>query len=237
MPFQTTNWTVIVQAAGDDSSAARSALDELCKGYWNPVNAFIRRQGYAEADAQDLAQGYFTRFIEKEYIKDLSREGGRFRAFVLASLRHYLSNERDRDRALKRGGGRLPLSLDQGSAEERHALEPVDRETPERIFERAWATSLIDHALGRLADEAAHAEGGERFDQAKGHLTGGEDPSAYGELAAAWGVGESAVRVYVHRLRKRLKRLLREEVAKTVADPADVDDEVRYLLEVLGRRQ
>lgn len=234
MPFQTTNWTLIVQAADSDTSAARAALGALCHAYWYPVYAFVRRQGFSAADAEDLTQGYFTRFIEKGYAKELRPELGRFRAFVLASVRNYVSNERDRERAQKRGGGRSPVSLDQASAEERYALEPQDPATPDRLFERAWARSAVDRALGRLANEIARTEGVERFDQLKAHLTGDEEPSTYRELAAAWGVGEPAVRVYVHRLRKRFGNLLREEVATTVADPADVDAELRHLLEMLG---
>jgi RNA polymerase sigma factor (sigma-70 family) len=234
MPFQTTNWTLIVRAGNGDSTDGRDALAALCETYWYPVYAFIRRQGYAAADAEDLTQGYFARFIEKEYLKDLTPEAGRFRAFVLASARHFLSNERDRDRAQKRGGGRPSLQLDRPGAEERYALEPVDPATPESLFERAWAGSVLDRALERLGTEAAHAEGRERFEQLKAHLTGEDEPSAYRELAEAWGVGEPAVRVSVHRLRKRFGRLLREEVAATVADPADVDAELRYLLGILG---
>jgi len=234
MPFQTTNWTLVVRAGNGDSTGARDALAALCEAYWYPVYAFIRRQGYSAADAEDLTQGYFTRFIEKQFVKDLKPEAGRFRAFVLASVRHFLSNERDRDRAQKRGGGRPPSSLDGPTAEERYALEPVNPVTPESIFERAWASAVVDRALARLANEVARAEGIERFDQLKAHLTGEDEPSTYRDLAAEWGVGESAVRVSVHRLRKRFGRLLREEVAATVADPADVDAELRYLLEVLG---
>jgi RNA polymerase sigma-70 factor (ECF subfamily) len=233
MPFQTTNWTIVVQASGADTGA-RDALAALCGAYRYPVYVFILKQGYSAADAEDLTQSYFARFIEKEYLKDLKPEAGRFRAFVLASARHFLSNERDRERAQKRGGGRAALSLDAASAEERYALEPVDPMTPETLFERAWANSLLDRALERLRNEASHAEGRERFEQLKAHLTGEDERSAYRELAAAWGVGESAVRVSVHRLRKRFGLLLREEVAATVADPADVDAELRYLLGILG---
>jgi RNA polymerase sigma-70 factor (ECF subfamily) len=234
MPFQTTNWTLVVQAAGGDSTGAREALAALCGAYWYPVYAFIRRQGYPSADAEDLTQGYFTRFIEKQYVKDLKPEAGRFRAFVLASVRHFLSNERDRERAEKRGGGRPSVALDAASAEERYALEPVDPVTPESLFERAWATSVLDRALARLANEAARGDEVGRFDELKAHLTGGDDPSTYRDLAEAWGVGESAVRVSVHRMRKRFGRLLREEVAATVADPTEVDAELRYLLAMLG---
>lgn len=237
MPFQTTNWTLIVEAAGDDSSVARSALAQLYEAYWYPVYAFIRRQGYSESDAEDIAQGYFTRFIEKGYVKDLTPEAGRFRAFVLASLRHYISNERDRERAQKRGGGRRLVPLDAASGEERYAHEPVDPVTPERLFERAWAEAVLQHAIDRLARETAETDGADRFERLKAHLTGEDEPPEYRELAQAWGVSESAVRVTVHRLRKRFIRVLRDVVAATVADLADVDAELRKLLEILGRKE
>ena len=235
MPFQTTNWTMVVQASGGgDSSAARDALAMLFETYRDPVYVFIRRQGYSQTDAEDLTQGYFTRFIEKDFVRNLSPDAGRFRAFVLASVRHFLSNERDHDRAQKRGGGRPALPLDAVKAEDRYALEPVDPMTPERLFERTWASIDSRRALTRLAKDCAQAVGIERFEQLKTHLTGEDEPSEYRALARAWGVGESAVRVSVHRLRKRFGRLLREEVAATVADQADVDAELRHLLGILG---
>jgi RNA polymerase sigma-70 factor (ECF subfamily) len=188
MPFQTTDWTLIVEAAGDDSAAARGALGRLCEAYWYPVYALIRRQGYLKADTQDLTQGYFARFIEKAYAKDVTPEAGRFRAFVLASVRHCLSNERDLERAQKRGGGRQPLSLDAATAEERYALEPVDPVTPERLFELAWAGSVLDHALERLAQATAQTDGRERFEQLKACLAIDDAPPQYRELAAEWGL-------------------------------------------------
>jgi RNA polymerase sigma-70 factor (ECF subfamily) len=236
MPFQTTNWTLIVQAAGDDSASARSALAGLCEAYRSPVFAFIRRQGYSREDAEDLAQGYFTRFIEKGYVKGLSREAGRFRSFVLASVRHYLSNERDRERAEKRGGGRALLSLDAARADEHHALEPADHRTPEDVFERAWARCLTDQALNRLAEDMARTGAADRFTQLKAHLTEDDRTTNYRELAEAWGVKEASVRVYMHRMRQRWVQVVRNEVAATVAEPTDVDDELRYLLEILGRK-
>ena len=233
--FDTTNWSVVVKAGSDRSSAAREALGILCSSYWYPVYAMVRRYGHDATSAEDMTQAYFTRFLEKGWVKEIRPEHGRFRSFLLVSVRNFLHNERDRERAAKRGGGATPVSLDGAAAEQRYALEPVEAVTPETLFERAWAEDVLARALERLRQEAAETEGSERFDQLKGHLTGDEHADSYADLAAAWGVGEPAVRVAVHRLRKRLGRVLREEIAATVADPADVGEELRHLLATVGR--
>jgi RNA polymerase sigma factor (sigma-70 family) len=234
-PFDTTNWSVVLRAGADDSATAREALAALFEIYWYPVYAMVRRYGHDATDAEDLAQAYFARLIEKGWVKEVRPESGRFRSFLLVSVRNFLHNERDRERALKRGGGARTISLDGAAAEQRYALEPVESSTPETIFERAWAHEVLARALERLRKETAEAEGAERFESLKGHLTGDEPAETYRELAEAWGVGESAVRVALHRMRKRLGRLLREEIANTVADPADVGEELRHLLTTVGR--
>jgi RNA polymerase sigma factor (sigma-70 family) len=233
--FDTTNWSVVLKAGSDDSGTARAALARLCEAYWYPVYALVRRYGHGAADAEDLTQEYFARFLEKGYVRELRPEHGRFRSFLLVSVRNFLHNERDRAKAAKRGGGKKPISLDGAAADQRYALEPVEASTPETIFERAWAGAVLARALARLEAEAAEAEGAERFAQLKPHLTGDEPTQAYRELAEAWGVGESAVRVAVHRLRRRFGRILRDEIASTVADPADVGEELRHLLASAGR--
>jgi RNA polymerase sigma factor (sigma-70 family) len=233
--FDTTNWSVVQKAGGDRSSAAREALGTLCSAYWYPVYAMVRRYGFDAADAEDQTQAYFTRFLEKEWIKEVRPEHGRFRSFLLVSVRNFLHNERDRERAAKRGGGKPPVSLDGEAADQRYSLEPVESATPETLFERAWAEEVLARALERLRDEAAESEGAERFDQLKGHLTGDELSGTYTQLAEEWEVGESAVRVALHRMRKRLGVLLREEIAATVTDPADVGEELRHLLTTLGK--
>jgi RNA polymerase sigma factor (sigma-70 family) len=235
--FETTNWSLVLQAGADDSAAAREALAALFESYWYPVYAMVRRYGHDPADAEDHAQAYFTRLIEKGWMKEVRPEHGRFRSFLLVSVRNFLHNERDRERALKRGGGASPLSLDGAAAEKRYALEPVESSTPETLFERAWAHEVLGRALERLKAETAETEGAGRFEQLKGHLTGDEPARSYPELAEAWGVGESAVRAAVHRMRKRLGRLLRQEIAATVADPADVGEELRHLLTTVGGRE
>lgn len=233
MRFETTNWSLIVRAKDGSSAAARSALASLCESYWPPVYAFIRRHGLAPADAEDLTQSYFARFFEKGYLHDFRPEAGRFRTFLRASVSHFLANEWDRERAKKRGGGVPRISLDAASAEERLRLEPVDRLTPEAVFERTWAAAVLARCLDRLREEHTAGGGRERFDRLKPFLTGDGASGQYAALARELGLGESTVRVAVHRLRRRFATVLREEVANTVADAKDVDGEIRFLLEAL----
>ncbi len=230
MRFDTTNWSVIVKATTGDSSTARAALATLCETYWPPVYAFIRRKGLSPADAEDLTQAYFTRFLEKHYVEDFRPEAGRFRTFLRASVAHFLANEWDRERALKRGGGRPLLSLDVTETEERWRREPVDHLTPETIFERQWAAAMLGRCLSRLRDELEESAGTGRFDKLKPHLVAGGSDSGYEALARELGTSAAAARVAVHRLRKRFGAVLREEVAHTVADPSEVDAEIRWLL-------
>jgi RNA polymerase sigma-70 factor (ECF subfamily) len=234
--FQTTNWRLVLQARVDDAPDAGEALALLCQSYWYPIYGFIRRRGYSVADAEDLTQAYFARFLEKDYLQGVSPEAGRFRSFLLASVRHFLSNERDRSRALKRGGGHKPIALDGGVAEERYRSEPADAETPETIFERNWATAVLERVLALLESEMANTEGAERFRRLRPWLTGDEPDAGYSELAGSLGVTESAVRVAVHRLRKRFGALLREEIGRTVGGPDEVEQEIRHLLAAVARR-
>jgi RNA polymerase sigma-70 factor (ECF subfamily) len=233
--FQTTSWSVLRRAAGP-STDAREALSRLCEAYWPPVYALIRRRGHAPADAEDLTQSYFARFLEKGYLHDFRPEAGRFRTFLRASVGHFLANEWDRDRALKRGGGRVLLSLDAATAEERLRLEPVDRLTPETVFERQWAAAVLARCLERLRREQAAGGGAGRFERLKAFLASDGAEAGYAELARDLGIGEPAVRVAVHRLRQRLAAVLREEVLETVSDPREVDEEIRWLLEAVRGR-
>ncbi len=229
MRFDTTNWSVILKATVGGSTEARHALATLCETYWPPVYAFIRRKGHVAADAEDLTQAYFSRFLEKAYVKDFRPEAGRFRTFLCASVQHFLANERDRERAQKRGGGRALLSLDAEAAEERYRAEPVDRVTPETLFERQWAAAMLARCLARLR-EAEGAAGRERFERLK-HFLGADGPeSRYAELARELGTSESGARVAVHRLRQRFGQVLRDEVGRTVTDPGEVEAELRWLL-------
>jgi len=232
--FDTTRWSLILRASGSDGEA-RLALALLCELYWYPVYAYVRRQGVSAADAEDLTQGYFARFLERGEVRDAKRDHGRFRAFLLVSVRHFLSNERDRERALKRGGGKRLVSLDAELAEKRLSAEPADPETPETQFERSWARTLIERVHERLAVEEGRRGRAERFGRLRPYLFGAESEPGYGAIAGEWGVGAPAVRVYLHRLRRRYGDVLREEIGRTVDSPEDVDDELRHLLEVLGR--
>jgi RNA polymerase sigma-70 factor (ECF subfamily) len=231
--FETTNWTMILQAVAGESTVARKALASLCEAYWPPVYAFIRRRGQAPADAEDLTQSYFARFFEKGYLRDFRPEAGRFRTFLLASVSHFLANEWDRERALKRGGGQIQVSLDAASAEERLRLEPVDRLTPEAVFERQWAAAVLARCLDRVREEQSASGGRARFERLKTFLTGEGAAADYSALAQELGLGDGALRVAVHRLRRRFAAVLREEVARTVASPAEVDAEIRWMLETL----
>jgi RNA polymerase sigma-70 factor (ECF subfamily) len=231
--FETTNWSLILQAVGADTTPAREALASLCASYWPPVYAFIRRRGRAPADAEDLTQSYFARFFEKGYVSAFRPEAGRFRTFLLASVTHFLANEWDREQALKRGGGKRHLSLDAASAEERLRLEPVDTLTPEAIFDRQWTAAVLARCLERLRVEQSASGGRARFERLKGFLTGEGAPGDYATLAPELGLSESTVRVAVHRLRRRFAEVLREEVAGTLTDPAEVEAEIRWMAETL----
>lgn len=234
MRFDTTNWKLLLDAGGDDSAEARDAMALLFETYWAPVYAFVRRRGHSPADAEDLTQAYFTRFFEKRYAKDFRPADGRFRTFLRASVAHFLANEWDRERAKKRGGGQRLLSLDVTEAEERYRREPADNVTPETVFERQWAAAMLERCMSRLrmGEEGREGRSG-RFEKLKPFLVT-EGGSGYASLARELGVGESAARVAVHRLRKRFCAVLREEVARTVVNEAEVDGEIRWLLSAVG---
>jgi RNA polymerase sigma-70 factor (ECF subfamily) len=231
--FQTTSWSVLREAAAGSSAASREALSRLCETYWPPVYAFIRSRGQSPSDAEDLTQAYFTRFLEKGYLADFRPEVGRFRTFLRASVAHFLANEWDRVRALKRGGGQVALSLDAATAEERLRLEPVDRLTPETVFERQWAAAVLSRCLERLRREQAAGAGEGRFERLKAFLSSDGAEEGYATLAGELGLSEAAVRVAVHRLRRRFATVLREEILETVSDPGEVDAEIRWLLEAV----
>jgi RNA polymerase sigma factor (sigma-70 family) len=203
----TTNWSLVLRAGADDSSIARAALGGLCEAYWYPVYAMVRRYGHDPTNAEDLTQAYFTRFLEKGYLEDLRSWRGCLRPFLRVSVRHFLSNERDRERALKRGGGRPHVSLDDPDGPDRG---PVDTVTPEDLLDRRRAREAIERAIGRLREEMERAGQGDRLARLMGRLAA-DDPESFGPIARDWGVGRSAVRVALHRIRRRLAALLREE--------------------------
>ena len=270
--FLTTRWSMVLRAGSAEAPGARSedareALERLAESYWIPLFAYVRRRGYAEDDARDLTQAFFARLLERQDVGKASPERGRFRSFLLTSLKNFLINEKERERTLKRGGGTAPLSFDARDADGLLGPDPVDDETPERIFERTWARSVLERALQRLREDyddrgklelfafpgsaAKHSINahddvvtamdarGEATSRSAGvealspQLVGGES-TPYAELAESLGYTEGAIKVAVHRLRGRYKKHLRQEVADTVADPSDIDDELRGLFEALA---
>jgi RNA polymerase sigma factor (sigma-70 family) len=227
--FAPTRWTLVLAAGRKGTPESAAALETLCATYWYPLYAYARRHGATPEDAQDSTQGFFARLLEKEYVNAADRERGRFRAFLLTAFKRFLGKEREEKRAKKRGGGRTPLPLDVETAEGRYSREPSHDETPERIFERNWALTVIARALAALRERYA-AEGKERvFDGLKDFLTGRSDEAGYAEAGKPLGLNEGAVKTAVHRLRRRFRELLREEVAQTVCAPVDVEDELNLL--------
>ncbi len=232
--FATTHWSLVAEAGGAASPEGHAALATLCELYWYPLYAFVRRKGFQAAEAQDLTQAFFTELLEKDRLQMADQARGRFRSFLLGALTHFLANQRRAVTAQKRGGARRILSIDFGDGESRYQREPVDAATPEKIFERRWTMTLLDRAVGRLRDEYSATGKLDLFDQLKLHLGG--DPAAvpYAKLALHLKMTEGAIKAAAHRLRKRCRALLREEIAKTVADPGDVDDELQDLFSTLA---
>jgi len=231
--FETTRWSVVRAAASTQPSQARQALEILCSTYWYPLYAYVRHRGNSAEDAKDLIQEFFVRFLEKDCLKDVDPAKGKFRSFLLASVNHFLSNERDRAKALKRGGGVTFLPLDFTAAEERHVRGSAQDLSPEKLFDRAWALTLLESALARLRREYAESGKGAHFDRLKGALTG-EDRVPYSELGAELGLSEGAVKVAIHRLRHRYRDVLLDEIAQTLAEGESMDEEFQYLLSAIG---
>jgi RNA polymerase sigma factor (sigma-70 family) len=232
--FVTTRWSVVLAARDKSSPESAAALETICRAYWYPLYALVRRQGHAPHDAQDLTQEFFSRLLEKDYLRAADREKGRLRTFLAVALKRFLANEWDRVRAQKRGGGVAPVSFDTALAEERYLQHGPEALSVERIYERQWAMTLLEQALARLRAEYQAARKEAEFDQLKGTLTAERGAIPYAELAAQLNTTEGAARVAVHRVRKRFRELFRATIADTVNDPAEVDDEVRYVARVLG---
>jgi RNA polymerase sigma-70 factor (ECF subfamily) len=227
--FAATRWTVVRAAGGARTPESAAALEALCRTYWFPLYAYVRRRGHPKPDAEDLTQAFFARLLEKDAFSGLDRERGKFRAFLLAALKHFLANEWDKSQRLKRGGGVLPLSLDWQDADQRYQIEPADELSPDKLYDRAWAVTLLERVVARLRDENAGNGKADLFERLKPCLTVGKGAVRYAEVAASLGLGEGAVRVAVHRLRHRYRTLLREELAQTLSDPAQLDEELRAL--------
>ena len=232
--FPTTRWSLIVLAGKREPTVeCEDALASLCSRYWYALYAFARRLGYPAEDAKDLTQGFFLRLLEKNYLRQFERERGRFRTFLLAAFRHYAANERDRAGAQKRGGSHETLSLDFEDAEARYRQEPIDLQTPERIYERRWALTVLDHALARVGDQYA-ANKRAWFDRLQSFLAAEPREFPCTQIAAELASSENAVRVALHRLRRRFREALKTEVADTVADTAETEDEIHFLIAAVG---
>ena len=229
--FPTTRWTTVIAAGGRQQKESRSALVSLCENYWYPLYAYLRRRGYPADEAQDLTQEFFIRVLEGRYLDRADPEKGRFRSFLLVSLKFFVADEEDRLRARKRGGGMIE-SLELSSGEERYQREPAHGETPQRIFERRWALSMLERVVERLRTEFILHGRPEHFDRLKVFLLGQSD-APYSALAREMNTSEGALKVAIHRLRKRYRELFRQEIADTVADPSEVESELRFLAAVL----
>ena len=232
--FAATRWTVVLAAAGERSGGQRRrALEELAQVYWFPLYSYIRRRGHGAAQAEDLTQGFFARLLEKESLAAVDREKGRFRSFLLASVKNFLANEWDKSQAAKRGGGRTIIAWDGLEAEARYALEPADELTPERLFERRWALAVLGQVLARLRQEYGERGRADLFEAVQCCLTGTDERASHGETGRQLGMSEGAVKMATSRLRKRYRELLREEIAGTVDSPEQVAEEIRFLLDCL----
>jgi len=229
--FPTTRWSLVIAAGDPQRKEARSAMVSLCENYWYPLYAYLRRRGYRADQAQDLTQEFFVRLLEGRYLDRADREKGRFRSFLLTSLKFFVADEADRERAHKRGGGVL-VPLEFSSGEERYQRESAHDETPERIFERRWALSVLDRVVEKLRNEFLQQGRPEHFDRLKVFLLGSSN-APYAVLAREMNTSEGALKVAIHRLRKRYRDLFRQEIADTVADPAKVESELRHLAAAL----
>jgi RNA polymerase sigma factor (sigma-70 family) len=231
--FQTTHWSMVLAAGKLALPESKKALAELCQAYWGAVYVFVRRQVADVHEAQDLTQAFFTELLEKNILAVAQPSRGRFRSFLLTSVRNFLLNEWDKQKSLKRGGGQKILALDFQQADSKHSLEPADTLTAERLFERRWVLALLDQVMARL--RAEHVKAGKEtiFDRLKGSLSGTDAEFSLTEIAAELGISVNAAKVAAHRLRKRYRELLRAEVAQTLADPQEIDDEIRQLFAAL----
>jgi RNA polymerase sigma-70 factor (ECF subfamily) len=231
--FQTTQWSVVLRAGSGDAEN-QTALATLCQVYWRPVHSYIRCRGYDAETARDLTQGFFAALLERRGLEAARRERGRFRNFLLASVKNFLVHEREREQALKRGGGQSPVRIDPDpDSSFAGVLEPATHDTPETIFERGWAATLLEQAMADLRADVEQSGSGERFEKLRIYLVSDTEPP-YAELARELTMTESAVRVALHRLRQRYGAALRERVAQTLEDPSRVEDELRYLIGLMG---
>lgn len=233
--FDTTHWSVVTLAGKTQSPESRLALEKLCHSYWPPLYAFIRRQGFPDIEAEDLTQEFFASLLRRNEFEGVDPRKGKFRTFLLSALTHFLSNQRDRARAAKRGGGQPLLSLDELREEQKRYLEPAHDLSPDKLFDQRWAMTVLEQALGQLRREMDGEGKSAVFHELKAFLTDDADPGDYQAVATKLGATNQSVAVMVHRLRKRYRELVRAEVAHTVCNPIEVEDELRHLASALGQ--
>lgn len=232
--FRTTHWSVVLAAGDSRSPECTDALEKLCQAYWYPLYAFARRQGYDPEAAKDLTQEFFSRLLTNDGLETVDRSKGKFRSFLLASMKNLMANERKRAHRQKRGGGSAHFSLDAAVAENRYQLDPLDEMTPERIFERRWAETVIDSVTRRLQEEFVQAGMARRFEELKVFLLADEEPASYAEIARRLEMSEGAVRTAIYRVRQRYGELFRAEIAQTVSGLSEMEEEIRHFLGVLA---
>jgi len=232
--FATTHWSVVLQAGESQSSQGTAALEELCRTYWYPLYAFIRRKGRTEEDAKDLTQQFFAGLLERKDIQRIDARKGKFRTFLLTALTHFLANERDYQQAAKRGGGKTIISMDAITAEQWRRLEPASQLSPDKLFDQRWAMTLLEQAVSQLREEMCALGKAEQFAELKGFLTDEPSDGEYTSAAQRLGSTSHSVAVAVHRMRQRYRELVRAEVAHTVSSPMEVEEEMRHLYVALN---
>lgn len=232
--FASTHWSLVLLAGGKESPQSAAALESLCRAYWYPLYSFTRRQGYSPHEAADLTQSFFSHILSTGALASVHPQKGKFRSFLLACLKNLLANDWHRAQCQKRGGGVPTISLDEEQAESRYRLEPADALTPDRIFERCWAETLLARALDRLREECDAAEKGRRFEELKLFLLGEREAGSMAKAAETLGLSLSAAKALVHRLRRRFRELIRAEIAQTVSQPGEIDQEIRDLFAAFG---
>ncbi len=233
--FTVTHWSVVLLAGQTSSPQAMEALEKLCRTYWPPLYAYVRRVGHTPHDAQDLTQEFFARLLQKNYLASVGREKGKFRSFLLAALNHFLADERDRAKAAKRGGGLTLISLDEETAENHYRPDAASQLAPDQIYEKRWATTLLEQAYAKVQEEFIAAGKRGTFEKLKGFLADGTETGDYTVLAGELGMSANTVAVTVRRLRLRYRELVRAEIAHTVASPDEIKDEMRHLFAVLAQ--
>jgi RNA polymerase sigma factor (sigma-70 family) len=232
--FATTHWSLVLAAGTPDSSHHREALETLCRSYWQPLYAYLRRHGSDTHDAAEHTQAFFTKMLEKKALEKLHPRGGKFRSFLLTALKRFVGDERERRHAQKRGGDRQVLSINIEDAENKYKLQPIDRLSPDKLFERSWALTVLNRVMSRLMTEMEDVEKRQLFDQTRAHLCGTCDAIPYRELAVSLDMTEGAVKAAIHRMRNRYRDILYEEILQTVSSPTEVDEEIRGLFSALS---